>query len=74
MKRCRFAVGVDIAREIETEFDGRADFCFDDDGSHEFHEEFAAIEGTLDKLRSRVLAKAGKDGGLKDITRRESFA
>ncbi|MGZ8485108.1 MAG: hypothetical protein ACXW6R_14415 [Candidatus Binatia bacterium] len=48
-KRRRFAVGVYVASEVETEFDGRADFCFDDDGSHECHEDFAELEGTLDK-------------------------
>jgi hypothetical protein len=58
-------VGVDIAREVETEFDGRADFCFDDDGSHEFHEEFGAIEGTLalgcvDKLTGCLMARSLK--------------
>ena len=42
-KRRRSAVGVYVAREIETEFDGRADFCFDDDGSHECHEDFANL-------------------------------
>jgi hypothetical protein len=42
-------VGVDIAREVETEFDGRADFCFDDDGSHYAGEKLADIVGALNK-------------------------
>ena len=42
-------MGVDIARQIETEFDRGADFGFDDDGSHGFHEDFTDIAGTLNK-------------------------
>jgi len=34
-KRRRFAMGVHIAGEVEAEFDGRADFGFDDDRGHE---------------------------------------